>query len=419
MITAGRLSLEDWLFTLENRYQQEIQLGLTRVKQVAERLNLLQPTATVVTVGGTNGKGSTVALLEAIYRRAGYSVGVYTSPHLVSFNERIKINQQHISDEQLVMAFEAVEEARGLIHLTYFEMATLAALWHFKKHQLDLIILEVGLGGRLDATNIINPDLAIITTVDKDHEEYLGNTIEDIGYEKAGILRANKPFIYADQNPPKRVLEEASRLGVVCYRQGEEYTLELAGDLVHFSFGKQSIALPATSFHRNSLGAAIMASFCLGDELPLSDIQRIEGINHTFLTGRLQVVDLPRRTLLDVAHNPQAAQYLAAFLTANYPNTKIHAVFSAFADKDINGLITPLAAIVDCWYPALLQGKRAASATQLITALKRREINQTLCYNDAILAYKAACEEASPDDLIVVYGSFFMVGPVLSTLPIP
>ena len=205
-------SLAAWLDYLEHRHSEEIQLGLTRVKTVARQLDLLTFDATIIIVAGTNGKGSTVAALETIYRAAGYAVGSYTSPHLIHFNERIRVNLEPITDKTLCAAFTAIEEACESIHLTYFEMATLAALWYFKSFVLDVIILEVGLGGRLDATNIIDADLAIITTIDFDHQAYLGHTKEAIGYEKAGVLRPNQPFIYADKNPPESLITYAKSL---------------------------------------------------------------------------------------------------------------------------------------------------------------------------------------------------------------
>ena len=209
----SNLSLSECLHHLENRHAEEVQLGLTRIKTVAKRLNLLNLDATIVTVAGTNGKGSTVAALEAVYKAAGYQVASYTSPHLIEFNERIRVNQQPIKDQELCAAFTVIEDARDTINLTYFEMTTLAALWHFKQLTLDVIILEVGVGGRLDATNIIDSDLAIITTVDLDHQDYLGDTKEAIGYEKAGILRPNTPFIYADTTaPPESITKQAQLL---------------------------------------------------------------------------------------------------------------------------------------------------------------------------------------------------------------
>lgn len=412
---AEKLSLSAWLSFIENRYKKEIQLGLTRIKQVAEGLDVLHPQATVITVAGTNGKGSTVALLESIYLKAGYRVASYTSPHLLSFNERISINQQPIKDEQLITAFEIIETARGDTPLTYFEMVTLAALWHFKQHQLDIIILEVGLGGRLDATNIIDNDLAIITTIAFDHVEYLGDTLDAIGFEKAGILRNNTPFIYADASMPQSIMTKAMQLSSPCYRNNYEYHYKVMDNTWCFFNGEQTRELPLSPLHGNSVAAAVMATLCLQSQLPVSDEHLAEGIRFAVLPGRFQVINQSPTTIVDVAHNPQAAHYLADCLKQRYPNARIHAVFSALADKDIQGIVAPLASVVDDWYPALLSGKRAATEKQLISALNANEIVVDLCYNSPTSAYESACQRALVDDIIVVFGSFITVAQVLAT----
>ncbi|WP_131782989.1 bifunctional tetrahydrofolate synthase/dihydrofolate synthase [Legionella gresilensis] len=407
-------SLSQWLDDLEHRHVQVIQLGLERITKVATILDILNLNAVIVTVAGTNGKGSTVAALEAIYRQAGYKVATYTSPHLINFNERICVNQKPISDLELIEAFNIIDKARGSITLTYFEIATLAALWHFKQHCLDLIILEVGLGGRLDAVNCIDTDLAIITTVDYDHEAYLGDTLEKIAYEKAGIIRPNKPVIYADEDLPKSILQKAASCKAPIYRKNQEYSYQLIDDKIKFSFQNINLTVPQMSFHPNSIAAALMTTLCLKKQLPIKADTYVDGIKEINLSGRCQIITKPQRTLLDVAHNPQAVQYLAHYLKTNYPNIRVHAVFSAFADKDIVGMIKPLKVYVHAWYPALLPGERAAQANQLISALTANEINLNICYNSPFLAYQAACKEADGHDLIVVFGSFIIVGAILS-----
>ncbi|STX29084.1 dihydrofolate:folylpolyglutamate synthetase FolC [Legionella beliardensis] len=408
-------SLLDWLTELENRHQQEIQLGLDRVKQVGSLLKLLDLNALIITVAGTNGKGTTVSALESIYSQAGYKVASYTSPHLIKFNERIRINQQPIADEELTAAFTAIDGARGDIPLTYFEMTTLAALWCFKQHDLDVIVLEVGLGGRLDAVNCIDTDLAIITTIDYDHEAYLGNTLEAIGYEKAGIIRHKKPIIYADKNPPQSIIQHALSCAAPMYRYGHEYSYQVH-EKITFTFNGNRIVLPNIPLHANSIAAALMATFCLQEQLPVNLQHRIEGIAEINLAGRLQLITHPHKTILDVAHNPQATEYLAKYLMTNYANVRIHAVFSAFADKDIVTMIKPFKSCIQHWYPALLSGKRAASASQLLSSLEANEIYINKCYNTPFLAYQAACKQVNKHDLIVVFGSFIIVGTVLSTL---
>lgn len=415
MPKAETESLSAWLSLLEHRHTKEIQLGLTRIKQVAQTLDLLHPKALVITVAGTNGKGSTVALLESIYRAAGYCVASYTSPHLLLFNERIKINQQPISDAQLVSAFEVIEAAKGDILLTYFETVTLAALWYFKQHTLDIIILEVGLGGRLDATNIIDNDLAIITTIALDHMDYLGQTLDAIGFEKAGILRKNKPFIYADTFIPQTIVEKATHLANQSYWNTRDYHYKVIGKDWHFSLDKQTIVLPLSPLHGHSVGAAVMATFCLQTQLPVNHQQLSQGIQSAVLPGRFQIFRNQYTTIFDVAHNPQAADYLADCLTQYYPNATIHAVFSALADKDLIGIIAPLVSVVDYWYPALLQSARAATKQQLMSAFHANEVSVELCYNSPILAYESACQQVLVDDIIVVFGSFITVAQVLST----
>jgi len=408
-MSAGQQNtLTDWLGILENRHVQEIQLDLDRISQVAKKLNLDNTKATVITVAGTNGKGSTVSTLESIYFEAGYKVASYTSPHLMRFNERIRINKQQISDDELIKWFEVIEQARDDIHLTYFETVTLAGLLYFKQQDTDLILLEVGLGGRLDATNIIDNDLAIITTIDFDHQEFLGNTLDEITFEKAGVLRANKPFIYADLNPSQILLEKAGCLTSEIYIHGQDY------DWLHF---KDELNLPSPHLHINSVAAAIMAIKCLQTKLPVADRAIRRGIVNTILPGRLQLVEKNACSILfDVAHNPQSVRYLANFLAEKYPNKIIHAVFSAFADKDINGMVFPLRDQVNCWYPAVMPGKRAASAQALMAILNANAVNTTLCHNDAIAAFQAACKRANPGDLILVYGSFVITGTVLDSL---
>jgi dihydrofolate synthase/folylpolyglutamate synthase len=410
-------TLAEWLDYLENRHQQEIQLGLARIQQVAESLSLTNPQAKIITVAGTNGKGSTVAMLEAIYVAAGYRVASYTSPHLLVFNERIRINQQLISDELLCLAFMEIELGRGDIPLTYFEMATLAALWHFKQQQLDLIILEVGLGGRLDATNIITSDLAIITTIDFDHQEFLGNTKEEIGFEKAGILRDNKPFIYADKNPPASIVNHGVAVSATMYLAERDYSHQLSNGTFELKFQGEYLILPQPKLHSNSVAAAVIASLLLKTELPVNYAHLKEAVEKVFLAGRLQLEQKEGVTILfDVSHNPQAAEYLAEFIKNFHPKKTVHAVFSALKDKNISGIVSPLKNVVDYWYLALLTGKRAASREQLEEALNINSEEAALCYENPISAYQAAYSRAKEGDLIVVYGSFVTVAAVMQAV---
>jgi dihydrofolate synthase/folylpolyglutamate synthase len=411
--------LNHWLVHLETRHNQEIQLGLSRITTVAGQLKLLTPACKVITVAGTNGKGSTVAALEMIYHTAGYKVGSYTSPHLIHFNERIKINTTPITDKELCHYFQIIEDERKEIPLTYFEMTTLAALLHFKQYNLDVIILEVGMGGRLDATNIIDADVAIITTIDFDHQEFLGTTLEAIGFEKAGIVRSQKPIIFADDHPPNSILEVAKSLNAPIYLYGKHFEVHEHGEVFNFKFlgkidnsAKKLYDLPRPHIQIKSVAAALTASLLLERSLPISLAQFSEAMSAIFLPGRLQLCNKPRRILYDVSHNPQSAKLLASYIKLNI-KTKIHAVFSALGDKDIYGLIFPLKDCVDHWYPALLDNKRAATPDLLLSGFKDAEIFTELCYNSPLIAFTAALSQAKDEDLIVVYGSFYMVSQVM------
>lgn len=410
------LTVDQWLHYFETRPQQEIQLGLDRIKAVAEHLQVLDINAVVITVAGTNGKGSTVATLEAIYSEAGYQVGTYTSPHLVYFNERIRLNQQNIEDLTLCEAFKIIEEARGDNHLTYFEMATLAALLHFKHTQPDVIILEVGLGGRLDATNIVDADLAIITTVDFDHEAYLGDTIEAIGFEKAGILKPNQQFIYADANIPNSVKHRAEQLGVASMILNQDYSFELNQDNLTVILSDERVVCPRPKIHPKAATSGVIASRYLASRLPIKSEHLNQAIKIVQLPGRQQFICDTISTILDVAHNPQAVNLLAERIKAFAENKcqgKIHAVFSGLKDKNLCGLIRPMNSLIDDWYTAVLDNPRAASAPLLNTSFYDAAGVTPHFYESIVEAYQAAKERAVPGDWIVVYGSFFVVSPVI------
>jgi dihydrofolate synthase / folylpolyglutamate synthase len=408
-------SLPSWLDYLEHRHAEPIQLGLTRVHAVASKLNLCQLGACVITVAGTNGKGSTVAALEAIYVEAGFQVGVYTSPHLLTFNERICVNQQPISDEALCSAFSVIEAAHEDDYLTYFEMTTLAALYHFKHSALDVIILEVGMGGRLDATNIIDADLAIITTIALDHEAYLGDSLELIGHEKAGILRENQLFIYADTQPPNTIIQRAHELNTKCLCRGVDYWLNETQDhLVIERPDADLIVLPRPNLNRFAAAAAIMASDALRARLPVTHLQWANAMQRVKILGRQQVFSGNVSTLVDVAHNPQSVELLAQWIKTKRPLGKIHAVFSALKDKDLPGLIKPMQDVVDDWYIAGLEGPRAAPEALLLAAVHAESSAQIQCFCDPVSAYVAAMQQAMPGDFVVVYGSFLTASAVLA-----
>lgn len=412
-----RKSLKNWIDLIEGRCSQDIQLGLERVSRVAERLGVLKTSAKVITIAGTNGKGSTVALLDSIYRTAGYQVGSYTSPHLVLANERIKVNQSMISDDDLVDIFEQIEAARTDIVLTYFETLTLAALYYFQQFKLDIILLEVGLGGRLDATNILSNDIAVITTIDFDHQEYLGDTLDKIGFEKAGIIQEGKPVIFGDEKMPSSILKQAQLKGSRVYCYGHHYKIEKKGNSQYlFIYQNEVIVLPILPLHIKSIGCAVMVQRCLSSELPITKNELIEGIKNTVLPGRFHFLSQPVPTLLDVAHNPQAAENLARYLLEYFKDYNIYAVFSALSDKNLIGLISPFKNIVTAWFPSMLDSKRSSESQSLINALQYCKVNFNLCYNQPVQAYFAACKEVDSKSLVLVYGSFLTVGSVLSAL---
>lgn len=407
--------LEQWLVYLEHKNTVEIQLGLERVKLAAAQLNLDKLAAKVITIAGTNGKGSTVAALEALYCTAGYKVGAYTSPHLIHFNERIRINQLKVSDGALCQTFALIEDACSQIKLTYFEIATLAALVLFKQHHLDVILLEVGLGGRLDACNVIDADVAIITTIDYDHQDFLGNTLEAIGYEKAGILRAGKPFIYADSKPPQSILSYARELGAKSVLYGHDYSLQQQEMCWSFSSSTFSVTnLPEPHIQLKSAAAALQASILLQQDLPVTPTQIHQAFTGLSVPARLQFVGTNPRVLYDVAHNPQAARLLAQTIKNQAITGKVHAVFSALKDKDISGLIEPLKSVVDHWYPAQLDTKRAVSSDKLLLLFQDAELFPELCYNSPHIAFIEAQKRAQLGDLIVVFGSFFTVSQIMA-----
>ncbi|MCG2835730.1 bifunctional tetrahydrofolate synthase/dihydrofolate synthase [Photobacterium sp. WH77] len=411
-VPSATSPLNDWLLYLENLHTSAIELGLDRVQAVGERAGLRKPAPTVITVAGTNGKGSTCAILEAILQQAGYSVGVYSSPHLVRYNERVRINGQELDDSEHSQAFAAVESYRQDTSLSLFEFGTLAALNLFKTHQVDVVVLEVGLGGRLDATNIVDHDVSVITSLAIDHVDWLGNDIEVIGYEKAGIFRAGKPAVCGQPNPPASVAAHADSIGAELYQVGYQYTYEQAGETWNWkcgAFDMEQLPLPALP-----LPNAATALMALGvAELEISDQHIVSGLAKVRLAGRMETVADNPLILLDVAHNPHSANYLARQLKALKnvrPVGKIHGVVGMLRDKDIPSTLIEMKAVVDAWYPASLKGPRAASAQEIAEYLTF----QGDLYTAPELAYQAALMLAQPEDVVIVFGSFYTVGEVSS-----
>ena len=340
-------TLPQWLEYIEQQHPRSVELGLDRMRVVAQRMGLKRPARKVITVGGTNGKGSTVAFIEAIARAAGWRVGAYTSPHLLAYNERVRIDGCDAGDAELVAAFEAVDAVRGDTPLTYFEYGTLAALWLFEREALDLAVLEVGLGGRLDSVNLVDADVAVITTVDIDHVDYLGPDRDVIGFEKAGIARAWKPLVLGDDDPPASVLRHAYAIGASAVRARCDFFFEpLGGGQWQWrEVGKQyrlpMPGLAAPSQLRNA-ATAIAALRALGKPLPPQAIA--DGVAAAHAPGRLQRFERDGvAVLVDVGHNPQAARELASWLHASPVAGRTLAVFAALADKDAVGVVAALA----------------------------------------------------------------------------
>ena len=346
-------NLAAWLDYIEALHPKSIAMGLDRVNEVKQRLNL-NPQVPIVIVAGTNGKGSTCAMLEHIYHAAGYRVGTYSSPHLLRYNERVRLNSQEVSDEDLVKAFVAVEQARQDTELTYFEYGTLAAVWHFMQKQVDVAILEVGLGGRLDAVNVFEPNCTVVTSIDLDHMEFLGDTRECIGAEKAGVFRANIPAICGDQDPPNSLIDYANHIGAPLKLIGRDFKVEADKKTWTYradQFSIEHMPMPALigEFQLNNAASVLSAIQSLQHLLPVQ-IKAIEtGLKTVKLAGRFQWWAAKPDIILDVAHNPHAAKSLAINLKNSRHQGKTIAVFAMLADKDITGVINALSGEIDAW----------------------------------------------------------------------
>ena len=414
--------LAPWLAYIEQQHPKSIEMGLDRVREVATRLSLGKPAARVITVGGTNGKGSTVAFIEAIARSAGWKVGAYTSPHLLRYNERVRIDGVDADDASLVAAFEAVEAARGDTPLTYFEFGTLAALWLFERHGLDLAVLEIGLGGRLDAVNIVDPDVAVITTVDIDHTDWLGNDRETIGAEKAGIARAWKPLVLGEVDSPSSVLRHAYAIGANALRLGSDFFHEPIDSQrwrwreVGADLDLPVPVLSAPSQRANAATAIAALRALPGDALP--DAAFSQGVANAMLPGRLQQlrhkgVDV----VLDVGHNPQAARELASWLQGNPIAGTTRAVFAALADKDVQGVAGALADVPLQWFLAgLTVGVRSQAAEQLAARLQDGIGDVATLHAGVADALHAALDTSAPGDRVLVFGSFHTVADALHAM---
>lgn len=420
-LTPHPSRLQDWLAHLEGLHPQAIALGLERVEAVRARM-ALAPAFPVVTVGGTNGKGSTCAFLEAILRAAGYRVGCYTSPHLLVYNERVRIDGVNASDAVLLQSFAAVEAARGDTALTYFEFGTLAAVVAFVEAGVDVAILEVGLGGRLDAVNAFDADCAIVTTVDLDHQFWLGDTREKIGWEKAHIYRAGRPAVCGDRDPPATLLEHARATGADLQVLGRDFDVQaMDGQWAYRGPGGTRHALPPPvlrgDFQRGNAACAIAALDALRARLPVSLQDVRAGLLTAAAPARFQVLPGRPAVILDVAHNPQAARALASNLARMPGFKRTHAVFGILADKDAGAVIEAVAPEIDRWFVGGIAGPRGRSAADTAALIERHAPAPvvTVC-PDLAAAWGAATSAAGPDDRIVAFGSFLTVAAVVQLL---
>ena len=412
-------SLQGWLKWQESSHPLAIDLGLERAAQVFDALNPGYVKPPTITVAGTNGKGSSIAYLEAIYTAQGYRVGAYTSPHILKYNERIKIDGKPVSDDTICAAFTRIESVRSNTSLSYFEFGTLAALDIFRRAEVDIQLLEVGLGGRLDAVNIVDPDIALIASISIDHVEWLGKTREAIGREKAGIFRAAIPAITGDPAPPESLVQSAITQGALLYCIGKDFTYKKqATGWDWFSADRQMLQLPEPGLkgehqYRNA-SAVILAVTKMSGILPVTETSIKQGLENVRLAGRFQLIDGEIPVLLDVGHNPQAVKTLADYVTAVFPGRRIHAVFSMMKDKDITGVLEIMNHVVYDWFFAPLTNPRAASETVMREIFSQSSVPRVYFgFAGFTEAFAAAKKQSREGDLLLVFGSFFLVSECL------
>lgn len=402
--------LATWLSYLEHLHSKTIDLGLTRVNEVAGRMAVVKPAPFVFTVAGTNGKGTTCRTLESVLMAAGYRVGVYSSPHLVRYTERVRVQGEELPEAAHTASFAEIEAARGEISLSYFEFGTLSALWLFKQAQLDVVILEVGLGGRLDATNIVDADVAVVTSIALDHIDWLGPDRESIGREKAGIFRSGRPAIVGEPDMPHTIADVAAEKGAVLRRRGVDWRYESGEQGWDFSDEQGMLAgLPLPQVPMPNAATALAALRASG--LAVNERAIRDGIKQAMLPGRFQIIGETPRVILDVAHNPHAAAYLAGRLKSLPKTGRVLAVIGMLHDKDIAGTLANLMAEVDCWYCAPLEGPRGATAEQLLEHLRTGR-----ACADVAQAWHTAMADAGPEDTVLVCGSFHTVAHVMEEI---
>ncbi|MBV6540080.1 bifunctional tetrahydrofolate synthase/dihydrofolate synthase [Ursidibacter maritimus] len=412
-------SLETWLSYLEKSHFKPIDMGLERIRDVALKLNLLNPAPYVITVAGTNGKGSTCKLLETALLKAGLRVGVYSSPHLIHYNERVRIQGQPVSDADFIQTFDYIEQHKSQ-SLTYFEFGTLAAFDLFRRAKLDVAILEVGLGGRLDATNIVDPNFAVITSIDIDHIEFLSSDREVIGREKAGIFRQNIPVVIGEPDCPASILQYANSLNCQISRRDVDWKFSVETNRLHWRSENANLDLPLPKIPVPNCATAVAVL----TQLPFAITNEIlqQSIVETQMVGRFQTLtqqDFAKfsqkpplaQVIVDVGHNPHAARYLAERLQAlKQPQSKLYAVFSVLVDKDLSGIVEPLSTLVDKWYCAGLEGYRGQRGEQVLEKLHNVLPNaNAVSFNSVAQATESAFLQAGREDIVLVFGSFHTV----------
>ena len=407
----------DWQLTLN---PAEIMLGLERVGSVWQKVHPDPFSPVVITVAGTNGKGSSVAYLREILTSAGYRVGCYTSPHLNRYNERIVINGKEASDSAICGAFDIIDQQRGDTPLTYFEFGTLAALLLISKAHIDVAILEVGLGGRLDAVNIVDADVALITTVDLDHMDWLGPDREAIGYEKAGIMRSGKPVVFATEDAPKSVVRYADEIGAELLLAGESFSYkrtEQGWDWWSVTGKRHSLPMPSLRgrFQLNNASAVLMALEQLKEQLPVDQQSVRVGLLSAKVPGRFEVVGKEPVVVLDVAHNPEAARALRSNLQDMFCAGETVAVFSMLSDKDISQVVDILKDTIDRWCLYALEGSRAATLDELKHSLLKTGVDaeRILVFSSGTEAFQEAKKQAGHEGRVVAFGSFYLVGEMM------
>ena len=412
-------TLDEWIEWQCKLHPSNMDFNLTRVVDVAKRLGIDKTNSKVITVGGTNGKGSTVAILESILFESGYNVASYTSPHLLHFNERIKINKNPAETKDICDAFEAIEQIREEITLTYFEFSTLAALIIFNKIKLDVIILEVGLGGRFDAVNIIDPDVSIITNIGLDHTDILGNDLEKIAHEKAGIMRENKPVVIGYNDVHKSIISQSEKINSKLSRIDKNFfAIQTSDDNWRFSnleninFDCISPAIKGDIQIKNAASAIQAIYLCEGLEIKRDNI--LLGLKNAKIRGRFQVIDSDPKIILDVAHNIQSIDILKKNLKKYFPGKKLHAVFSVLKDKDVDEILMQLKGIFETWHISESTNERALKVKEL-SKNKFFNLEKPYIYDNIITAFDGAIKNnKEADEIIVVFGSSYTIAPILS-----